>query len=59
MISCSDGSHGAWSSNECLGREEALAAFTAAPAYASGDLHRLGTLTPGKLASDMVLEDRR
>ena len=52
-----DGSHGAWSSNECLGREEALAAFTAAPAYASGDLHRLGTLTPGKLA-DFVVFDR-
>jgi predicted amidohydrolase YtcJ len=52
-----DGSHGAWSSTECLGREEALAAFTAAPAYASGDLHRLGTLTPGKLA-DFVVFDR-
>jgi predicted amidohydrolase YtcJ len=52
-----DGSHGAWSPHQCLGREEALAAFTAAPAYASGDLHRLGTLTPGKLA-DFVVFDR-
>jgi predicted amidohydrolase YtcJ len=52
-----DGSHDAWSPAECLGREEALAAFTAAPAYASGDLHRLGTLTPGKLA-DFVVFDR-
>ena len=29
-----------WSPEERLGREEALVAFTAAPAYASGDLHR-------------------
>ena len=52
-----DGSHGAWSPEERLGREEALAAFTAAPAYASGDLHRLGTLTSGKLA-DFAVFDR-
>jgi len=52
-----DGARQAWSPNESLGREEALAAFTAAPAYASGDLHRLGTLTPGKLA-DFVVFDR-
>ena len=52
-----DGTHGAWSPEERLGREEALAAFTAAPAYASGDLHRLGTLTAGKLA-DFVVFDR-
>ena len=52
-----DGTHGAWSPAERLGREEALAAFTAAPAYASGDLHRLGTLTTGKLA-DFVVFDR-
>jgi predicted amidohydrolase YtcJ len=52
-----DGSHAAWSPEERLGREEALAAYTAAPAYASGDLHRLGTLTPGKLA-DFVVFDR-
>jgi predicted amidohydrolase YtcJ len=40
-----------------LAREEALAAFTAAPAFASGDLHALGTLSPGKLA-DFVIFDR-
>ena len=52
-----DGTHVAWSPQERLGREEALAAFTAAPVYASGDLHRLGTLTTGKLA-DFVVFDR-
>jgi hypothetical protein len=46
-----------WSPEERLSREEALAAFTAAPAYASGDLRDLGTLTPGKLA-DFVIFDR-
>jgi len=46
-----------WSPRERLTRTEALVAFTAAPAYASGDLDRLGTLTPGKLA-DFVVFDR-
>jgi hypothetical protein len=46
-----------WSPEQRLGREEALAACTAGPAYVSGDLHRLGTLTPGKEA-DVVLFDR-
>ena len=46
-----------WSPSERLSREEALVAFTAAPAYAGGDLHRLGTLTPGKLA-DLAVFDR-
>lgn len=46
-----------WSPGQRLSREEALAAFTAAPAYASGDLRDLGTLTPGKLA-DFVIWDR-
>ena len=40
-----------------LSREEAMVAFTAAPAYLSGDLHRLGTLSPGKLA-DFSVYDR-
>jgi predicted amidohydrolase YtcJ len=46
-----------WNPEERLTREEALVAFTAAPAYASGDLHRRGTLTPGKDA-DFVVWDR-
>jgi hypothetical protein len=46
-----------WSPEERLGREEALTAFTAAPAYVSGDLNRRGTLTPGKEA-DLVVFDR-
>jgi predicted amidohydrolase YtcJ len=46
-----------WSPAERLGREEALVAFTAAPAWVSGDLHQLGTITPGKLA-DLVVFDR-
>jgi predicted amidohydrolase YtcJ len=46
-----------WSPEERLGREEALAAFTVAPAYVSGDLHRLGTLAPGKRA-DLAVFDR-
>ncbi len=46
-----------WSPEERLGRAEALAAFTVAPAYVSGELHRLGTLTPGKHA-DVTVFDR-
>ncbi len=46
-----------WTAEQRLTREEALVAFTAAPAYASGDLHRRGTLTPGKDA-DFVVWDR-
>lgn len=46
-----------WSPSERLGREEALASFTSAPAYASGDLHQFGTLSPGKLA-DFAVFDR-
>ena len=46
-----------WSPGERLSREEALVSFTAAPAFASGDLHRLGTLSSGSLA-DFVVFDR-
>ena len=46
-----------WSPDQRLTREEALLAFTAAPAYACGDLHRRGTLTAGKDA-DLVVWDR-
>ncbi len=45
-----------WSPDQRLTRDEALASFTAAPAYASGDLHQLGTLTPGKLADFVVFD---
>jgi predicted amidohydrolase YtcJ len=47
----------AWSPDQRLSRDEALAAFTAAPAAASGDRGRLGTLSPGKLA-DFAVFDR-
>jgi hypothetical protein len=47
----------ALASKERMGREEALVAYTAAPAYVSGELHRTGTITPGKLA-DLVVWDR-
>jgi hypothetical protein len=46
-----------WSPDQRLSRDEALASFTAAPAYVSGDLHRMGTLAAGKLA-DFVVFDR-
>jgi predicted amidohydrolase YtcJ len=46
----------AWSPEERLSREEALAAFTAAPAAAAGDGDRLGTLAPGKLADFTVFD---
>jgi predicted amidohydrolase YtcJ len=45
-----------WAPDQRLTRDEALASFTAAPAYASGDLHQLGTLTPGKLADFVVFD---
>jgi predicted amidohydrolase YtcJ len=45
-----------WSVDQRLTRDEALASFTAAPAYASGDLHQLGTLTAGKLADFVVFD---
>ncbi len=47
---------GGWRSGQRLGREEALAAATAAPAYASGDLARAGTLAPGKVADLSVFD---
>jgi predicted amidohydrolase YtcJ len=46
-----------WAPEQRLTRDEAIASFTAAPAYASGDLHQLGTLSAGKLA-DFVVFDR-
>jgi len=45
-----------WSPEERLGREEALAACTWGPAFASGDLATLGTLTPSKRADFVVLD---
>jgi hypothetical protein len=45
-----------WSPRERMSREEALAAFTAGPAFASGDLDRQGTLTPTKRADFLVLD---
>jgi hypothetical protein len=48
---------GGWLAGEQLGREEALSAATAGPAYVSGDLAALGTLTPGKRA-DFTVFDR-
>ncbi|NNF08530.1 MAG: amidohydrolase [Candidatus Eisenbacteria bacterium] len=43
-----------WAPEERLDRSEALVSFTAAPAYASGDLHQWGTLQAGKKA-DLVI----
>ncbi len=48
---------GGWIPEERLGREEALVAATAGPAYVSGDLAAAGTLTPGKRA-DFTVFDR-
>ena len=49
--------HPGWSPHERLARQEALVTFTAAPAYVSGDLDRLGTLAPG-MEADFVVWDR-
>jgi predicted amidohydrolase YtcJ len=47
---------GGWIPRERLAREEALTASTAGPAYVSGDLAMLGTLTPGKRADFSVFD---
>jgi predicted amidohydrolase YtcJ len=44
-----------WRPEQCLTAEEALRASTVAPAWLSGDEHKRGTLTPGKLADLTVL----
>jgi predicted amidohydrolase YtcJ len=44
-----------WRPEQCLSAEEALRASTIAPAWLSGDEHKRGTLTPGKLADLTVL----
>jgi hypothetical protein len=48
---------GGWYSEERLSVAEAVAGYTLGPAYASGQLDRLGSITPGKLA-DLVVLDR-
>jgi hypothetical protein len=48
---------GGWFAEERLTVAEAVAGYTLGPAYASGQLHRLGSLSPGKLA-DLVVLDR-
>lgn len=48
---------GGWYPEERLTVPEAVAGYTLGPAYASGQLGRLGSITPGKLA-DLVVLDR-
>jgi hypothetical protein len=48
---------GGWYPEEQLSVAEAVAGYTLGPAYASGQLDRLGSISPGKLA-DLVVLDR-
>jgi hypothetical protein len=48
---------GGWYPEQRLTVAEAVAGYTLGPAYASGQLDRLGSLSPGKLA-DLVVLDR-
>ncbi len=48
---------GGWFGEERLTVAEAVAGYTLGPAYASGQRHKLGSLSPGKLA-DLVVLDR-
>jgi hypothetical protein len=48
---------GGWYPEERLSVAEAVAGYTLGPAHASGQLDRLGSITPGKLA-DLVVLDR-
>lgn len=48
---------GGWYPEERLTVAEAVAGYTLGPAYAGGQLDRLGSLSPGKLA-DLVVLDR-
>lgn len=47
---------GGWEPQERISLEEALRAYCAAPAYASGEEHIKGTLRPGMLADFAVLD---
>ncbi|HIQ04908.1 MAG TPA: amidohydrolase, partial [Anaerolineae bacterium] len=46
-----------WYPNQRLGVAEAVRGYTLGPAYASGQMARQGSLTPGKLA-DLIVLDR-
>jgi hypothetical protein len=46
-----------WHPEQRLTLPQALRAYTVAPARAAGMAHKLGTLTPGKLADLVVLDD--
>jgi predicted amidohydrolase YtcJ len=48
---------GGWYPEQALGVAEAVRAYTLTPAEASGCDHRLGSITPGKLA-DLVVTDQ-
>ena len=48
---------GGWYPEQRLTVAEAVAGYTLGPAYASGQLDRLGSISPGKLA-DLVVLDR-
>jgi hypothetical protein len=47
---------GGWYPEERLTVAEAVAGYTLGPAYASGQLDRLGSIAPGKLADVVVLD---
>lgn len=47
---------GGWHPGQRLTVAEAVAGYTLGPAYASGQLDRLGSLSPGKLADLVVLD---
>ena len=48
---------GGWMPDQRMTREEALASYTVANAYAAFEEHLKGTITPGKLADITVLSD--
>jgi len=48
---------GGWYPSQRLSRSEAVWGYTMGPAYASGQGHQQGSLTPGKLA-DLIVLDR-
>ena len=48
-----DGPRGGWRAEEAIGFDEAVRAYTAAPAWAGGAGHRQGTLAPG-MDADLV-----
>ncbi len=44
-----------WHTEQCLSVEEAIGGYTTGAAYASGEEHIKGSITPGKLADFVIL----